>query len=223
MVSLEFIIPAYNEESILLETVRSIRREFQGSFISVVDDGSADNTRRLCAREGIPCKSIRHSGYGGAVRAGFESARGDYLVLTDADLPFDPVQLKAAIGDMRGADLFMLEREIYEDDFARRLLSVLYRKLALCCLPVGLLGGREIDVNSFKVVRRRALDGIVLGSTGWIFGTELIYKFQKNDRLIAFGPKIKCVQRRNGRSKVIFSSVVGLFFDLLKLKAGAYG
>ncbi|MEK7554560.1 MAG: dolichyl-phosphate beta-glucosyltransferase [Patescibacteria group bacterium] len=92
MEQLSVVIPAWNEELRIGDTVRKISdylvgKEFLFEII-VADDGSTDQTREIAERAG---KSVRvlilpHRGKGNAVREGMLAASGDLILVTDADL-----------------------------------------------------------------------------------------------------------------------------------------
>ena len=97
---LSIIIPAYNEEkyiSQLLDQIQSVDTEIIGFMkeIIVVDDGSTDQTRDLAHKVAIgqPGTTVIHQdnqGKGNAVQRGVQEAKGDFVLVQDADLEYNP-------------------------------------------------------------------------------------------------------------------------------------
>ena len=97
---LSIIVPVFNEESTISRVLESLTRiQFPCAVeIIVVDDGSTDRTAASLAlmnRDHIfkVHTSLINLGKGAAVRYGLEYAEGDYVVIQDADLELNPLDL----------------------------------------------------------------------------------------------------------------------------------
>jgi glycosyltransferase involved in cell wall biosynthesis len=94
-VSLSVLIPVYNEAGSIELVVEKVLATGLAAEIIVVDDGSTDDTlerlRRL--RSAPEVKLIQHPrnrGKGAAIRTGLEHSTGEYVIIQDADLEYDP-------------------------------------------------------------------------------------------------------------------------------------
>src|SRR5207253_6122652 len=79
--------------------------------VVVVDNGSDDGSAELAAAAGARVVQEPRRGYGSAYLAGFGAARGDYIVMIDADLTYDFAEIPRFVAELdKGAELVMGNR-----------------------------------------------------------------------------------------------------------------
>jgi len=99
---LTVVMPVYNEERTLEQIVDAVLAEPTPKELVLIDDGSTDASRailrRLAEREGVRVLLHEHNlGKGAALSTGFGAARGDVVVVQDADLEYDPRDYRALL------------------------------------------------------------------------------------------------------------------------------
>lgn len=86
--SVTIIIPAYNEEEHILETINSVKKLFYPKDlieIIVVDDGSTDKTAEIASHTGVIVLEKENAGKANAINLGIEKANGEIIACVDAD------------------------------------------------------------------------------------------------------------------------------------------
>ncbi len=194
MTTLSIVIPAYNEARFierLLDQIKAVDLTPFGTQkeIIVVDDGSTDGTADLVG--GIPDVTLKrmpaNGGKGRAVRTGIEVSTGDYLIIQDADLEYDPqdyVPMVRALMDGRGDVVYgsrYLGRGRYPNQSWRAYAGG--RSLSLAAL---LFTGTYLTdvVTALKLFHRADIAALPLETSGFELDHEI------TSRLLARGRRI---------------------------------
>jgi glycosyltransferase involved in cell wall biosynthesis len=200
---LDVVVPAHNEAESIAWAVRALRDGFEAASaggavaageVIVAVDRSTDATREiveaLAAEAGAPVRAVvGDGGLGAAIRAGLAASTGGLVLYTDADLPFDPIELPRLVGALRRyeADALCGYRFDRTSEGARRAAqSHAFNLLVRAALPV-----RVRDVNfACKLLTRRALDVVLpeLRSDGPFIDVELVARLEVHDlRVVQVG------------------------------------
>jgi glycosyltransferase involved in cell wall biosynthesis len=103
---LTVVVPAYNEEASIKETIKNIKKYVSNAVIIVVDDFSKDSTKDIAKKEGV--KVISHKvnkGYGAALKTGILAAKTKYVAFLDADMTYNPMYFVLMLKLMKKLDL----------------------------------------------------------------------------------------------------------------------
>src|SRR5919108_293982 len=109
------VIPCLNESETITECVTRARRALDGyglpGEVVVADNGSDDGSPEFAAEAGARVVHEPRRGYGSAYLAGFAAARGEYIVMADADLTYDFADIPRFVDELEGgAQLVMGDR-----------------------------------------------------------------------------------------------------------------
>jgi glycosyltransferase involved in cell wall biosynthesis len=185
---LSVVIPVYNERDTVSMIVDRVQAVDVDKEIVIVDDYSTDGTREVLAEIESRYSNVRifyqdrNRGKGRALRTGFEKARGDYVIIQDADLEYDPQDyhrllqpLDAGVADVVYGSRFLssqAHRVLYfwhsAGNWLLTLLSNMASDLNLTDMETG-----------YKVFRRELIQSLVLEEDRFGFEPEVTIKIAK--------------------------------------------
>jgi glycosyltransferase involved in cell wall biosynthesis len=205
-VKLSIVIPVYNEERHLLDVLRRVVAVPVDKELVIVNDASRDGTRHvlddvernpgtvLAAAQGRTDIRIFHQpvnrGKGAALHRGFAEANGDVVVVQDADLEYDPMELPALLEPIRKGEADV----VYGSRFLRgRKGFPFWHTLANRLLTAAsnlLTGFRLTDMETcYKVIR-----------------TDVIKELPLREERFGFEPEVTALlahQRRRASLRVV--------------------
>ena len=180
------VIPAYNEAERIAEVVRSLRA-LAYEHIVVVDDGSADDTRRLAREAGaFVLEHALNRGQGAALETGTQYARQNgarVVVHFDGDGQFNPHDIAPAVAALGGGAYDAVLGSRFLDDRSRDIPWLKRRLL----LPLGrlvnrlLTGVKLTDAhNGFRVLGPRALETIAIVHDGMAHNSDIVAQIRRH-------------------------------------------
>ncbi len=183
MPTLSIIIPAYNEERFigtLLEKINSVDLEPLGieKEIIVVDDCSKDRTAEIAGSvaDVTLMRLPSNGGKGRAVRAGIALATGEYLIIQDADLEYDPkdyVPMLQALLSGR-ADVVYGSRYMGRGRHTNQSLAAYLGGRSLSLAALAFTGRYLTDtVTALKLFHRNQIAALELESSGFELDHEI--------------------------------------------------
>jgi glycosyltransferase involved in cell wall biosynthesis len=182
-VEFSIVMPCLNEAETLAVCIRKAQRSLDehnvvGEII-VADNGSSDGSQEIAASLGARVVDVAEKGYGSALMGGIAAARGQFVIMGDADDSYDFASLGPFISQLRaGYDLVMGNR--FLGGIKPGAMPALHRYLGNPVLTmIGRLFFRS-PVGDFhcglRGFRRSAVTSLNLQTTGMEFASEMVVK-----------------------------------------------
>jgi hypothetical protein len=186
-VSVSVVIPCLNEASSIERCVRAAIEVFEEHGIEgevvVADNGSTDGSAQIAEAAGAVVTHEPRRGYGSAYLAALSVARGDYIVMADADLTYDMEEIPRFVAELEaGGDMVIGDRM---DNIHPGAMPWLHRYVGNPVLT-GVLNlffrtGVKDAHCGMRAIRREALSTLDLRTTGMEFASEMVIRAAKND------------------------------------------
>ena len=168
------LLPCYNEEAAIAQTVGGFRAALPSAMVYVYDNNSRDRTREVAAAAGAVVRTERQQGKGHVVRRMFADIDADVYVMADGDLTYDPKAAPAMVDLLVADQLDMVvgTRRHQEKD-AYRGGHVLGNRVFTGLLS-SLFGRSFSDIFSgYRVFSRRFVKSFPVLSEGFEIETEM--------------------------------------------------
>lgn len=186
---LSIIIPVYNEKKTIGEILRrvmAVKIAGVGKEIVVVDDRSTDGTRKILKKiaKSFPAiKIIYHQenqGKGAAVRTGFGRATGDYIIIQDADLEYDPQDIPRLLKPIQEGKAQVVYGSRFTGEHRNMLFWHMVGNKFLSFLANMFYNTTLSDMEAgYKLFSRESLERISLRENGFGFDPEVTAKILK--------------------------------------------
>ncbi len=229
--SLSVVVPAYNEEKCIANTIERIHgfleKNFENYEIIVVDDGSTDHTRKIVSGFSGRMKNLkllgnaRRRGKGESVKKGMLQASSEYLLFSDADLS-TPIE---EIGDFlkyaeNGAEIIIGSRAVKEANILKKQ-SFLRQNMGRAfnfLVQIFLFSGIRDTQCGFKCFSKKAAKALfkLQRTRGFCFDAEILYIAKKKGYKMKEVP-VTWINRQDSRVALIGGSL-SMFLDIFRIK-----
>lgn len=182
---LSVVIPVYNEAATLAEIIARVRATGLVDEIIVVDDASSDDSptilSRLAPDPQLPLTILRHEqnrGKGAGVRTGLAAVSGDFVLVQDADLEYNPADYPALLAPFKDDPTLEVVYGSRNLHYNPRSSKTFYWGGVLLSWITNLLYGSHItdEATGYKIIKTELLRDMKLETDGFEFCPEVTAK-----------------------------------------------
>lgn len=224
LMRLSVVIPVFNEATTLQELLAKVHAVDIDKEVIIVDDFSTDGTRDLLSSMSHPETIIvfheSNAGKGAALRTGFTRATGDFVIVQDADLEYDPCDYVRLVAEAHEHDVDV----VYGTRFAGPRPPMAFKNWVgnrvLTWLTNRMFGSALSDMETcYKLIRRDVLSDLTIESDRFNVEPELTAKLLLRGTRIREVP-ISYVGRTHAEGKKIsWLDFVSAVWTLVRLRA----
>lgn len=198
---LSIVIPAYNEERFIKEILtrvkaaslpKGVRKE-----VIVVNDASTDSTAEIVRKvAGVRLVShARNAGKGSAIRTGLKEARGDIIIIQDADLEYNPEEIARVIQPIVDGKTKVSYGSRYLDPKQRKANKVFLKKVHKNAYQLFYIGGRGLTFAANLLYNTNITDEATCYKA---FDAKLIKSIPLKCRRFEFCPEVTAKVAKRG-------------------------
>lgn len=195
MISLTVIVPVYNEENLVVESLKRLDQVNIVNKVIIVDDCSTDNSSKLITdfifnkNKYLMIKTIKNSGKGKAIEAAQSMIDTDYVAIHDADLEYYPEDLTKMYKMIKDNNLILGSRFIGNKERFSLYKRTLYANYFLSKLFSLIFGTKITDIATcYKMMPSDFFRTFNIKSSGFEFEIEVLANFLKYNKSISEVP-----------------------------------
>ena len=220
---LSIVIPVYNERDTVEEVLRQVKAVDLEKEVIVVDDGSIDGTREILKKISDPEVKIifqpRNFGKGAAIRRGLEEVSGDYVIIQDADLEYDPQDFKKLLGPVfeKGAKVVYGNR-FWQEVLGQTLKTKLARVILTGLTNLLYRAGIHDEATCYKLFKTEVIRDLDLQAKRFEFCPEVTVKVRRRGLKIYEVPISYNPRGDEAGKKIKFRDGLTAIWTLLKYR-----